>query len=86
MPDSALLYKKIRTHPGNPGLYRVALTGMALGSLYPDSLLPDGFTDPVLSAFANAILHCSTAPEVSVVFNEAILEAEKLGLRGGFTE
>jgi len=44
--------------------------------LYPNSQLPPGFTDPVLCAFANAILHCATCSEVTTVLNEAIVRAD----------
>jgi hypothetical protein len=56
--------------------YRTALTARTLSLIFADSLLPPGFTDPVLSAFANAILHCSTCKEVAVVLNEAMVRAE----------
>jgi hypothetical protein len=60
-------------------LYKAARTGIALMALFPDSLLPPGFTDPVLIAFANAIMHCSTCGEVSVLCNEAVSRATKRG-------
>jgi hypothetical protein len=51
--------------------YRAARTAMTLDDQFPDSLLPPGFTNPVLKAFANAILHCATCAEVTVILNEA---------------
>ena len=73
--------KKSRTGLFGPTLYNVrhvyktAETVKALTYLYPNSQLPPGFTEPVLCAFANAILHCSTCGEVAVVLNEAIVRA-----------
>lgn len=59
-------------------VYKSAQTAHALSYLFPDSLLPDtGFNDPVLRAFTNAILHCSSCAEVSITLNEAIARAEK---------
>jgi hypothetical protein len=74
--------KKSRYGLFGPTLYnernahRTALTARALSFIFPDNLLPPGFTDPVSSAFANAILHCSTCKEVAVVLNEAMVQAE----------
>jgi hypothetical protein len=74
--------KKSRTGLFGPTLYNVrdvhktAETAKALTFLFPDSLLPPGFTDPVLSAFANAILHCATCGEVAIILNGAIEEAD----------
>jgi hypothetical protein len=69
----AVLYKE-------ENLYNAARTAAALTALFPESLLPPVFTDPSLSAFANAIMHCSTCGEVAVVCNEAIGRTEKLGI------
>jgi hypothetical protein len=55
-------------------IYRAAATAKALKERFPNSLLPIGFSDPVLSAFANAVLHCSTCAEVAVTLNEAVDE------------
>jgi hypothetical protein len=55
-------------------LYQVAATAAALTDRFPDNLLPAGFTDPVLSAFANAIFHCSTCAQVSIILNGALKE------------
>lgn len=74
--------KKSRTGLFGPTLYnernvdKTGKTAKALTFLYPNSLLPPGFTDPVLCAFANAILHCSTCGEVAIVLNEAIVRAD----------
>jgi hypothetical protein len=75
--------KKSRTGLFGPTLYNVRdvqktyETAKALALLFPDSLLPPGFTDPVLSAFANAILHCATCSEVAIILNGAIEEADR---------
>jgi hypothetical protein len=53
-----------------------AETAKAWTYLYPNSQLPPGFTDPILCAFANAILHCATCSEVAIVLNEAIVRAD----------
>ena len=57
-------------------VYKAASTARALSFLFPDSLLPPGFTNPVLSAIANAVLHCSNCAEVAIVLNEAIARGE----------
>ncbi len=59
-------------------VHKTAETAKALTYLYPDSLLPPGFTDPTLCAFANAILHCATCSGVAIVLNEAVARADKL--------
>jgi hypothetical protein len=56
--------------------YQAALTANALSLLFPDSLLSPGFRNPVLCAFTNAILHCSTCAEVAITLNEAIARVE----------
>jgi len=74
--------KKSRTGLFGPTLYNVRdvqetyETAKALALLFPDSLLPAGFTDPMLSAFANAILHCATCNDVAITLNGAIREAD----------
>ena len=57
-------------------VYKSARTALALAYLYRDYLLPPGFNDPVLRAFANAIMHCGSCSEVSAVLNEAVARAE----------
>jgi len=57
-------------------------TANALIFLFPDSLLPSGFTEPMLCAFANAILHCSTCDEVAAVLKEAVARAEQKAALG----
>src|SRR6185437_12128291 len=57
-------------------VYNSARTALALAYLYQDYLLPPGFNDPVLRAFANAIMHCANCSEVSAVLNEAVARAE----------
>jgi hypothetical protein len=58
-------------------VYKSARTSVALAYLYQDYLLPPGFNDPVLRAFANAIMHCGSCSEVSTILNEAATRAEK---------
>jgi hypothetical protein len=53
-------------------VYKAAATANALGEHFPNSLLPSGFSDPVLRAFANAVLHCSNCAEVAITLNEAL--------------
>ncbi|MGP0059165.1 MAG: hypothetical protein ACLPID_07755 [Beijerinckiaceae bacterium] len=52
-------------------VYKAAKTALALADLYPEPNASLVFQNPVLSAFANAVWHCSSAAEVSVVLNEA---------------
>jgi len=61
----AKLYSE--THQG-----AVAMTAAALGVLYPKLRTPERMRDPLLSAFANAILHCSTVKEVEESLNGAV--------------
>lgn len=49
----------------------VSKTSIALDLLYPTKRLPISFKSPVLTPFANAIYHCSTAGEVARVLCEA---------------
>jgi hypothetical protein len=56
--------------------YQAASTAKALSVLFPDNLLPSGLRNPVLRAFTNAILHCSTSAEVAITLNEAIARVE----------
>jgi hypothetical protein len=49
----------------------------ALAYLFPERLFPNGITNLNLRAFFNAILHCRSAVEVSVILNEAVQLAEK---------
>jgi hypothetical protein len=60
-----ILYKEKVVH-------KAAQTAMALSSLFPRQEPSLHFRNPVLSAFANAIWHCSSAVEVTTVFNKAI--------------
>ena len=52
-------------------LYLAAKTAATLDTIFPDKIPALKFRNPVLSAFANAIWHCSSAAEVSIVCNEA---------------
>lgn len=58
-------------------VYNAAMTAKALAYLFPKSLTPEGMTNPVLSAFTNAVLHASNVLEISNTLNEAIQRAEK---------
>ena len=58
-------------------IYTAANTAKALHYLYPDNTLPDGFLNPVLKSFTNAVMHCSRISEVVIILNEAIQNAEK---------
>lgn len=53
-------------------LYEAAKTAQALDSLYPQKLTPPEMWNPVLVAFANAVLHCRDLGEVTRVLNEAV--------------
>jgi hypothetical protein len=52
-------------------IYEVAKTAAALDSLFPKRALPVAFQNPVLTAFANAVWHCSSAAEIASTLNEA---------------
>ena len=58
-------------------VYEAAMTAKALAYLYPERLTPADINNPVLNAFTNAVLHCSTLAEVTRVLNEAVREAEE---------
>jgi hypothetical protein len=51
--------------------YKNTQAARALSIRFPEQASSLHFKNPVLAAFANAIWHCSSAAEVSVVFNEA---------------
>ena len=53
-------------------LYEAAQTAQALDSLFTEKLTPPEMWNPVLVAFANAVLHCGDLAEVTRVLNEAI--------------
>jgi TPR repeat protein len=59
-------------------IYLAAKTGLALDLLFPEKLVPITFQNPVLNAFTNAVWHCSTAAEVSVRLNKAVLDVEQI--------
>ena len=52
-------------------VYNAAKTAQALAKMYPEKLTPEDMTNPVLDAFTNAVLHCSTLAEATIVINEA---------------
>jgi hypothetical protein len=49
-----------------------AATAMALHTLFPQRRFPARFVNPVLTAFTNAVWHCSSAAEVGLVLNTAV--------------
>ena len=57
-------------------VYKNAKTSKALSIMFPEQTPSLYFKNPVLTAFANAIWHCSSAAEVSIVLNEAIGRTE----------
>lgn len=52
-------------------VHKLAKTAQYLHAKYPDDLTPSDMWNPVLKAFVNAVLHCSTIVEVTMVLNEA---------------
>lgn len=58
-------------------VYIAGRTAAALFVLFPQIWTPVTFKNPVLSAFANAVCHCSTAAEVATTLNEATAEATR---------
>lgn len=73
---SGVIVRSSRFGMFGPKLYEsvdhddAAKAAMSLGHLFPNHLVPDAMTNPVLRAFANAVLHCSTSEEVTYVLNE----------------
>jgi hypothetical protein len=57
-------------------VFKNGKTAQELSSMFPEGTSPLYFKNPVLTAFANAIWHCSSAAEVSIVLNEATGRAE----------
>jgi len=57
-------------------VYKAAQTALALNDLFPDKGVPVTLSNPVLSAYANAIWQCSTAAEVTITLNESVAKAE----------
>jgi hypothetical protein len=55
-------------------VYLAAKIAASLDSMFPGSIPALKFQNPVLSAFAKAVWHCSSAAEVSIVCNEAALK------------
>jgi hypothetical protein len=82
--QTGVLVKKSRLGLLGPTLYKetvvykAAMTAKALHHLYPDSRTPPGLHHPVLKAFTNAVLHCSSAMEVGTTLNQAIETAERV--------
>ena len=75
---TSVLVKKSKAGLFGPKLFRaksrhkVLMTASALDSIFPDRLTPAVITDPVLSSFTNAALHCSTTVELANVLNTAV--------------
>lgn len=57
--------------------YKNAMTAKAVAYISPARLLPAGFSNPILSSFTNAALHCVNSAEVARLLNEAIGMAER---------
>jgi hypothetical protein len=76
--QTGVLVKKSRLGWFGPKLYQsstvndAAETARALDSLFPEYVVPDGMTNAALRSFTNAVLHCSSTPEVARVLNTAI--------------
>jgi hypothetical protein len=51
-------------------VYTVAKTAMALSERFPQRPSSLNFRNPVLSAFAGAVWHCSSAAETAILLNE----------------
>ena len=51
-------------------IYKAASTAKALWEQYTEDKTPPGMTDPVLKAFANAALHCSSLAEVKRILDQ----------------
>src|ERR1700730_3922254 len=47
-------------------VYKNVRSAAPLAYLFQDKRIPDGVSNPVLRAFFNAIVHCSSAAEVSI--------------------
>ncbi len=58
-------------------MWEAANTAKALAFLYPEALTPSGMKNPVLTAFTNAVLQCSTVAEATRVLNTAVKEADR---------
>ena len=51
-------------------VYKLEKTAMSLKEKYEDDLTPQEMWNPVLKAFVNTILHCSSLAVVSRILNE----------------
>jgi hypothetical protein len=58
-------------------VYKSARTAMALAYLFPEDKTPAGITNPILRSFFNALLHCDSPAEISILLNEAVQRAER---------
>ena len=52
-------------------IYKAAKTAQILSEKYQDDLTPNEMCNPVIKSIVNAILHCSSLAEVTIVLNEA---------------
>lgn len=52
-------------------VYKAAKAAMVLSAQYPQKTSLLAFKNPVLSAFANTVWHCSSAAEATVAINQA---------------
>lgn len=59
-------------------VYKNAQTSHALMLMFPDQSPELRFKNPVLSTFSNAIWHCGSAAEVTIVLNEAASKISEL--------
>lgn len=66
----AQLYKEKDTHKN-------AMTAKALAYILPARRVPPGLSNPILSSFTNAALHCVNSAELCRLLNEAIGMAER---------
>jgi hypothetical protein len=57
-------------------VFKNAKTAQTLSGMFPEGTPSLSFKNPVLTAFANATWHCSSAAEVSIVLNETTGRAE----------
>jgi hypothetical protein len=55
-------------------VYLAAKAAIALDALFPEWKLPVRISNPILSAFANALWQCPTAAAVAVMLNTAMQE------------
>src|SRR3954453_11873666 len=59
-------------------VYKNARTARALSVMFPQETSALNFHNPFLGVFANAIWHCSSAAQVSIILNGACCQAPEL--------